>query len=188
MTDDLFALLEHGAACVCLARKDKRPLGHAWNTLATSAADVIAGWLGDGYNLGIQYQCVEFVNRYSAQANGTGNMIGTGNAIDYAGDSRAKATWNMFKVTQPVAMLAAAPGGVAVFGELLGVRTFGATLGVLAGGTYNVSAFVRLGALVRLDATRFLIPFTAGDGVLRADGGVAAITTTFMLTASFLGH
>jgi hypothetical protein len=53
MTDDLFALLEHGAACVCLARKDKRPLGHAWNTLATSAADVIAGWLGDGYNLGI---------------------------------------------------------------------------------------------------------------------------------------
>ncbi len=81
-----------------------------------------------------------------------------------------------------------AGGGVAVFGELLGVRTFGATLGVLAGGTYNVSAFVRLGALVRLDATRFLIPFTAGDGVLRADGGVAAITTTFMLTASFLGH
>jgi hypothetical protein len=53
MTDDLFALLEHGAACVCLARKDKRPLGHAWNTLATSTADVIAGWLGDGYNLGI---------------------------------------------------------------------------------------------------------------------------------------
>jgi LysM repeat protein len=39
---------------------------------------------------GHMYQCVEFVNRYSAQANGTGNMIGTGNAIDYAGDSRAK--------------------------------------------------------------------------------------------------
>ena len=53
MTSDLSALLEHGAACVCLARKDKRPLGHAWNTLATSTADVIAGWLGDGYNLGI---------------------------------------------------------------------------------------------------------------------------------------
>lgn len=39
---------------------------------------------------GHMYQCVEFVNRFSAQANGTGNMIGTGNAIDYAGDSRAK--------------------------------------------------------------------------------------------------
>lgn len=53
MTDDLFALLEHGAACVRLVRKDKRPLGQAWNTLATSTADVIAGWLGDGYNIGI---------------------------------------------------------------------------------------------------------------------------------------
>jgi hypothetical protein len=53
MTDDLFALLEQGAACVCLARKDKRPLGQAWNTLATSTADVIAGWLRDGYNLGL---------------------------------------------------------------------------------------------------------------------------------------
>lgn len=81
-----------------------------------------------------------------------------------------------------------AGGGVAVFGELLGVRTFGATLGVSAGGTYNLSAFARIGALIRLDATRFLIPFTAGDGVLRADGGVAAITATFMLTASFLGR
>lgn len=79
-------------------------------------------------------------------------------------------------------------GGVAVFGELLGVRTFGATLGASAGGTYNLSAFVRLGALMRLDATRFLIPFTAGDGVLRADGGVAAITATFMFTATFLGR
>ncbi len=81
-----------------------------------------------------------------------------------------------------------AGGGIAVFGELLGVRTFGASAGVSTGGTYNLNAFVRLGALVRLDATRFLIPFTAGDGVLRADGGVAAITATFMLTASFLGR
>ncbi len=37
---------------------------------------------------GYMYQCVEFVNRYSVQANGTGNMKGTGNAIDYAGPSR----------------------------------------------------------------------------------------------------
>jgi hypothetical protein len=81
-----------------------------------------------------------------------------------------------------------AGGGIAVFGELLGVRTFGATLGVSAGGSYNLNAFVRLGALVRFDATRFLIPFTAGDGVLRADGGIAALTASFMLTASFLGR
>ncbi len=79
-------------------------------------------------------------------------------------------------------------GGVAAFGELLGVRTFGVTVGATVGATYNVGAFARVGVLTRLDATRFLIPFTAGDGVLRADGGLAAITMTFMLTASFLGH
>jgi len=38
---------------------------------------------------GYMYQCVEYVNRYSVKANGTGNMIGTGNAIDYAGRSRS---------------------------------------------------------------------------------------------------
>jgi surface antigen len=37
---------------------------------------------------GLMYQCVEFVNRFSVEASGTGNMIGTGNAVDYAGDSR----------------------------------------------------------------------------------------------------
>lgn len=50
---DLSALLEHGAAIVKVARGDKRPLGHAWNTLATTIADVIGDWLGQGYNVGL---------------------------------------------------------------------------------------------------------------------------------------
>jgi hypothetical protein len=53
MTTDMTALLEHGAACVRVARNDKRPLGNAWQTLATSIADVIDGWLDDGYNVGL---------------------------------------------------------------------------------------------------------------------------------------
>ena len=42
---------------------------------------------------GLKYQCVEYVNRYSALANGTGNMIGTGNAIDYARPRGFGYTW-----------------------------------------------------------------------------------------------
>ena len=42
---------------------------------------------------GLKYQCVEYVNRYSALANGTGNMMGTGNAIDYAGSRGFGYTW-----------------------------------------------------------------------------------------------
>ena len=50
---DLAALLDYGAAVVKVARRDKFPLGKAWNTLATSIADVIDEWLGQGYNLGL---------------------------------------------------------------------------------------------------------------------------------------
>ena len=53
MTPDLAALLEYGAACVRVAPHDKRPLGMAWHTLATTVADVIDGWLAAGSNLGI---------------------------------------------------------------------------------------------------------------------------------------
>ena len=42
---------------------------------------------------GLKYQCVEYVNRYSALANGTGNMSGTGNAIDYAKPRGFGYTW-----------------------------------------------------------------------------------------------
>jgi hypothetical protein len=53
MTPDLAALLGYGAACVRVAPHDKRPLGNAWHTLATTTADVIDGWLAGGNNLGI---------------------------------------------------------------------------------------------------------------------------------------
>jgi hypothetical protein len=53
MNPELAALLKHGAACVRVAKGDKKPLGNAWQTLATSVADVIDGWLDQGYNLGI---------------------------------------------------------------------------------------------------------------------------------------
>jgi hypothetical protein len=53
MTPDLSALLGYGAACVRVAPHDKRPLGNAWHTLATTTADVIDGWLAGGNNLGI---------------------------------------------------------------------------------------------------------------------------------------
>lgn len=79
-------------------------------------------------------------------------------------------------------------GGVALFGELLGVRTVGVALGATVGGTYNLGAFARLGLAMRADATRFLVPFVAGDGVLRADGGVASVSATVLLLAEFLGR
>lgn len=50
---DTEALLEHGAAIVQVARRDKRPLGNAWQTLATTLADVVGGWLDAGSNVGI---------------------------------------------------------------------------------------------------------------------------------------
>jgi hypothetical protein len=53
MTPDLSTLLGYGAACVRVAPHDKRPLGNAWHTLATTTAEVIDGWLAGGNNLGI---------------------------------------------------------------------------------------------------------------------------------------
>lgn len=42
---------------------------------------------------GLKYQCVEYVNRYSALVNGTGNMSGTGNAHSYSGTRGFGYTW-----------------------------------------------------------------------------------------------
>lgn len=50
---DLLALLGHGAACVRVSKRGKVPLGHAWHTMATTVADVIAEWLTNGYNVGL---------------------------------------------------------------------------------------------------------------------------------------
>lgn len=73
MTADICALLEHGAACVCLASREKRPLGQAWHTLATRVADVIDGWLAANHNLGI--------------------LLGTSNLIDVEYDDEDGRQW-----------------------------------------------------------------------------------------------
>ena len=73
MTPDLSALLEYGAACVRVAPRDKRPLGMAWHTLATTVAEVIDGWLDTGHNLGI--------------------LLGTANLIDVEYDDDAGRQW-----------------------------------------------------------------------------------------------
>lgn len=49
---DLAALLECGAKCVPVARKDKRPIGTDWPTLATDDHATIARWIGQ-HNVGI---------------------------------------------------------------------------------------------------------------------------------------
>lgn len=50
---DLVALLEHGAACVKVGRRSKRPLGLAWHDTATQSPEVVAAWLEAGYNVGL---------------------------------------------------------------------------------------------------------------------------------------
>ena len=69
MTSDMHALLELGAACVRLAPCDKVPLGQAWNTLATTSGEVVAGWLDAGNNVGI--------------------LLGHGNLVDVEYDDQA---------------------------------------------------------------------------------------------------
>ena len=73
MTPELSALLEYGAACVRVAPGDKRPLGMAWHTLATTVAEVIDGWLDSGHNLGI--------------------LLGTANLIDVEYDDEDGRAW-----------------------------------------------------------------------------------------------
>lgn len=51
--DDLAALLEHGAACVRVAKRGKIPVGRAWHELASTTAGVIGRWIDGGYNVGI---------------------------------------------------------------------------------------------------------------------------------------
>lgn len=51
--DHMAALMEHGAACVRVAKRGKIPLGRAWHTLATTIAGVVGGWIDGGYNVGL---------------------------------------------------------------------------------------------------------------------------------------
>lgn len=67
---DLAALLEMGAQIIPVACRDKRPVGHAWPSLATNDPDRIAEWLRVG-NIGI--------------------ALGHGNLIDLEYDDQAGA-------------------------------------------------------------------------------------------------
>lgn len=64
-------------------------LGSSWGTTLGSRRGVTAysngsaGFVGPTGTYGIQYQCVEFVNRYYVQALGWKNMRGYGDADDY---------------------------------------------------------------------------------------------------------
>jgi TIGR03009 family protein len=50
---DLAALIGHGAACVKVGRRSKKPLGMAWQNTASTSPEVVAAWLESGYNVGI---------------------------------------------------------------------------------------------------------------------------------------
>lgn len=70
---DMEALLACGARLVQVARRDKRPLGHAWQTLSTDDPEQIAAWLDHGANVGI--------------------LLGASNLIDAEFDDAAGRQW-----------------------------------------------------------------------------------------------
>jgi hypothetical protein len=53
MTRDLIALIDSGCLIVRVARREKRPLGTAWQTKATDNHEDVARWLAAGSNVGI---------------------------------------------------------------------------------------------------------------------------------------
>ena len=53
MTPDLIALLDSGCLIIRVARREKRPIGAAWQTKATNSPDDVARWLDAGSNIGI---------------------------------------------------------------------------------------------------------------------------------------
>ncbi len=53
MTPDIIALADSGCLFVRVARREKRPLGSAWQTKATDNPDDVARWLAAGSNVGI---------------------------------------------------------------------------------------------------------------------------------------
>jgi hypothetical protein len=53
MTPDILALLDSGCLIIRVARREKRPLGAAWQTKATNDPDDVARWLAAGSNIGL---------------------------------------------------------------------------------------------------------------------------------------
>ncbi len=77
---------------------------------------------------------------------------------------------------------------LAFYGERFLVTTLGPALGVGGGVQLHVSPFFSVGVNLRFEALRFLIPFDTGDGVLRANGGIATLTASGYLAATFRGE
>jgi hypothetical protein len=53
MTPDILALLDSGCLIIRVARREKRPIGAAWQTKATDNPDTVAAWLAAGSNIGL---------------------------------------------------------------------------------------------------------------------------------------
>lgn len=53
MTRELIALASSGCLFVRIARREKRPLGSAWQTKATDNPSDVAAWLRSGSNVGL---------------------------------------------------------------------------------------------------------------------------------------
>lgn len=79
-------------------------------------------------------------------------------------------------------------GGVALYGEFFAFKTIGPVVSALAGGTYNLTAFVNVGVMARLDAMWFLVPFYTGLPDDRANGWTPNATFSLLISATFLGR
>lgn len=53
MTTEISTLAAAGCRFVRLARREKRPLGTAWQTRSTDNPDDVAAWLASGHNVGL---------------------------------------------------------------------------------------------------------------------------------------
>lgn len=97
---------------------------------------------------------------------------------------RAEHRWVLWSTRTNLEGFAGLHGGVAVYGERFGASTAGLALGTSVGMNYHIGAFFSLGLIARVEALRFL-PFDTGDGVRRAEGGVATVSGTLHLTLTY---
>lgn len=75
---DMDALLACGARIVQVARGDKRPLGNAWQTLATEKPERIAAWLDRGSNVGILLGAANLIDVEFDDADGRQQLAAMG--------------------------------------------------------------------------------------------------------------
>jgi hypothetical protein len=100
---------------------------------------------------------------------------------------RGEHRWVLWSPRTNLEGFAGLHGGIAIYGERFGAITAGIALGTSVGMNYHLGAFFSLGLIARVEALRFL-PFDTGDGVRRADGGVATVSGTLHLTLTYRGR